>query len=75
MYAIKEALGQSSVAVAEIYLAGLGALRAVGCLPCWAAIEWSIGKACFQQSYDFFFTTLTVVIFIMPILNVVRLIP
>jgi len=44
-------------------------------MPCWAAIEWSTGKACSQQPYDFFFATLAVVISIVPIINTTRFIP
>ena len=43
-------------------------------MPCWAAIEWSIGKARSQQPYDFFFTTLAVVVSITPIMNTARFI-
>jgi hypothetical protein len=35
----------------------------------------SIGKACFQQPYDFFFATLAVIVFTLPIVDTVRFIP
>jgi hypothetical protein len=47
----------------------------VGCTPGWAAIEWSIGKASFQQPYDLFFATLAVIVSTTPIVDSVRFIP
>ena len=44
-------------------------------MPRWAAIEWSIGKARFQQPYDFFFAALAVIIPPTPIVDTARFIP
>ena len=48
--------------------------EAAGCMPCWAAIERSIGKASFQQPYDFFFATLAVVVSTTPVMCTARFI-
>jgi len=50
------------------------ARQAVGCLPCWAAIDWLTGLARCQQPNDFFFAALAVVISVVPIVNTARFI-
>jgi hypothetical protein len=49
--------------------------EAAGCVPCWAAMDGSAGKARFQQPYDLFFGALAVVVSIYPIMNATRFIP